>query len=54
MGRETGALTALVLSGTAGARGESELAALPEELRPHLVIPDIGHLFSVLPALADS
>jgi HAD superfamily hydrolase (TIGR01450 family) len=54
MGRETGALTALVLSGTAGARGEEELASLPEELRPHLVIPDIGHLFSVLPALGDS
>ena len=36
MGRETGALAALVLSGTAGARGEAELAALPEALRPHL------------------
>jgi NagD protein len=54
MGRETGALTALVLSGTAGARGEEELAALPEKLRPHVVIPDIGHLFSVLPALEES
>jgi HAD superfamily hydrolase (TIGR01450 family) len=51
MGRETGALTALVLSGTAGARGQEELDNLPAELQPDLVLEDIAGLFDVLPVL---
>jgi 4-nitrophenyl phosphatase len=41
MGREAGACTLLVLSGSTS---EAELAHVPEHLRPYLVVPDIGAL----------
>jgi HAD superfamily hydrolase (TIGR01450 family) len=52
MGRAAGAPTALVLSGTTGEKPKEEIDRLDGDRRPDLVIPDIGHLFSVLPALA--
>ncbi|HEX6195509.1 MAG TPA: HAD hydrolase-like protein [Jiangellaceae bacterium] len=52
MGRAAGAPTALVLSGTTGEKPREEIDRLEGDRRPDLVIPDIGHLFSVLPALA--
>lgn len=53
MGRAAGAPTALVLSGTTGAKGREEIEQLDGDRRPDFVIPDIGHLFSLLPALAE-
>jgi HAD superfamily hydrolase (TIGR01450 family) len=53
MGRAAGALTALVLSGTTGAKGREETDQLAGDRRPDFVIPDVGHLFSLLPALAE-
>lgn len=53
MGRAAGALTALVLSGTTGSEGGERLDRLEGDRRPDLVIPDVGHLLSVLPALAE-
>jgi len=41
MGREAGACTVLVLSGSTR---EAELDDVPEHLRPHLVVPDVGAL----------
>ena len=52
MGRAAGAPTALVLSGTTGAKAGEEIDRLDGDRRPDLVIPDVGQLFSVLPALA--
>ena len=52
MGRAAGAPTALVLSGTTGAKAGEEIDRLDGDRRPDLVIPDVGRLFSVLPALA--
>lgn len=52
MGRAAGAPTALVLSGTTGEKPRAEIDRLAGDRRPDLVIPDIGQLFSVLPALA--
>jgi NagD protein len=52
MGRAAGAPTALVLSGTTGERPREEIDRLDGDRRPDLVIPNVGHLFSVLPALA--
>lgn len=52
MGRRAGAPTALVLSGTTGQKPREEIDGLDGDRRPDLVIPDIGHLLSVLPALA--
>jgi NagD protein len=52
MGRAAGAPTALVLSGTTGAKPREEIDRLAGDRRPDLVIPDVGHLFAVLPALA--
>jgi NagD protein len=52
MGRAAGAPTILVLSGTTGAKPREEIDRLDGDRRPDLVIPDVGHLFSVLPALA--
>jgi HAD superfamily hydrolase (TIGR01450 family) len=52
MGRTAGALTVLVLSGTTGQKPREEIDRLDGDRRPDLVIPHIGHLFSVLPALA--
>lgn len=52
MGRTAGAPTALVLSGTTGAKPGEEIDRLDGYRRPDLVIPDVGQLFSVLPALA--
>jgi NagD protein len=52
MGRAAGAPTALVLSGTTGEKSREEIDRLDGDRRPDLVIPDVGHLFSVLPALA--
>ena len=52
MGRAAGAPTALVLSGTTGEKPREEIDRLDGDRRPDLVIPDVGHLFSVLPALA--
>jgi HAD superfamily hydrolase (TIGR01450 family) len=53
MGRAAGAPTVLVLSGTTGAEGRDKIDRLAGHRRPDLVIPDVGHLFSVLPALAE-
>jgi NagD protein len=53
MGRAAGAPTALVLSGTTGQKPRKEINRLRGNRRADLVIPDVGHLFSVLPALAD-
>jgi len=53
MGRAAGAPTALVLSGTTGEKPPEEIERLEGDRRPDLVIPDVGHLFSVLPALAE-
>jgi 4-nitrophenyl phosphatase len=52
MGRAAGAPTVLVLSGTTGEKPREEIDRLDGDRRPDLVIPDVGHLFSVLPALA--
>jgi HAD superfamily hydrolase (TIGR01450 family) len=52
MGRAAGAPTALVLSGTTGEKPREEIDRLEGDRRPDFVIPDVGHLFSVLPALA--
>jgi NagD protein len=52
MGRAAGAPTALVLSGTTGQKPREEIDRIDGDRRPDLVIPDVGHLFSVLPALA--
>jgi NagD protein len=52
MGRAAGAPTALVLSGTTGQKPREEIDRMDGDRRPDLVIPDVGHLFSVLPALA--
>lgn len=51
MGRAAGAPTALVLSGTTGAK-PGEIDRLDGDRRPDLVIPNVGQLFSVLPTLA--
>lgn len=53
MGRAAGAPTALVLSGTTGEKPREEIDLLEDDRRPDLVIPDIGHVFSILPALAE-
>lgn len=53
MGRVAGAPTALVLSGTTGQKPREEIDRLEGDRRPDLVIPHVGHLFSVLPALAE-
>jgi len=45
MGRRAGLWTCLVLSGISSAE---EAEALPEEQRPHFVIPDIAHLPGLL------
>lgn len=45
MGRAGGAFTVLVLSGAT--RGE-DIEALPQDLRPHLVVPHVGHLMQLL------
>ena len=52
MGRAAGAPTALVLSGTTGEKPREEIDRLDGDRRPDLVIENVGHLFSVLPALA--
>ena len=52
MGRAAGAPTALVLSGTTGQKPRKAINRLRGNRRPDLVIPNVGHLFSVLPALA--
>jgi HAD superfamily hydrolase (TIGR01450 family) len=52
MGRAAGAPTALVLSGTTGEKPREEIDRLAGDRRPDIVIPDVGHLFTVLPALA--
>jgi ribonucleotide monophosphatase NagD (HAD superfamily) len=52
MGRAAGAPTVLVLSGTTGEKPREEIDRLDGDQRPDLVIPNVGHLFSILPALA--
>jgi HAD superfamily hydrolase (TIGR01450 family) len=48
MGRDVGALTALVLTGTTGAHGVETLERYPPEERPDLVLDDVGGLLDRL------
>jgi HAD superfamily hydrolase (TIGR01450 family) len=48
MGREAGALTALVLTGTTGAKGDGALERYPQAARPDLILDDVGQLLGWL------